>query len=524
VISTNVRRLGTYLLLGFAVVSASLAYWQVVDAPNLEARPDNPELISAVRSQPRGSIFDATDQLLASTTVTDELARRTYSDPHFTHVIGYASLRFGTTELERAWNDVLIGRGDPNPVRDLVSEILDRSPVPKDLTLTLDRRLQDAAGEALGGAPGAVVALDPRTGAVLAMVSSPTVDASALTADPDSAAGPMEQLQSDPARPLLPRAREGRYVPGSIIKVFTAAAALDSGAITPETTFADQPREETEGFVVSGFRITEHGLGGIQPGLWDLSPALQVSSNIYFAHVGLELGPERFLDYARRFGFCEPMAIGPAGRQLDVATSLVTPQGEESGCSAFGDDAELASAAFGQGRWFVTPVQMALLAATIANDGRMPDPFVVRSVRQQAGRTQPSGSPEPSEPPETVLEQFDGDGGRSVVSAETARQVRSAMVDAVHGELGRFFAGEGNVELYGVSGVRTAGKTGTAQLGGEQAPHSWFIGFAPAGPDAQPEIAIAVLVESGGPGSTGAAPLAGRLMAQWLQQRAGEGD
>ena len=512
-ISTNVRRLGTLLLLSFAVVSGALAYWQVVEARNLEPRPDNPEVINAVRSQPRGSIFDATGQLLASTTVTDALARRTYTDPHFTHVIGYASLRFGTTELERAWNDVLIGRGDPNPIRDLMSDIFARSPVPRDLTLTIDKRLQDAAGEALAGNPGAVVALDPRSGAILAMVSSPTFDATPLAADPESAAAPMEGLQADERRPLLPRAREGRYVPGSIIKVFTAAAALDSGTITPETTFENQPREEREGFVVSGFRITEHDMGGIQPALWDLSPALQVSSNIYFAHVGLELGAERFLEYARRFGFCQPMAVGPEGRRLDVATSYVTAEAEDGGCSPFSDDVELASAAFGQARWFVTPFQMALVAATIANDGRMPDPFVVRSIREHSDSGQPS---------ERVIDQFEGGSGRGVVSADTARQVRSVMVDAVHGELGRHFAGEGNVELYGVSGVRTAGKTGTAQLGGESAPHSWFIGFASAQPDAQPQIAIAVLVESGGSGATGAAPLAGRLMAQWLQQQSGE--
>ena len=132
----------------------------------------------------------------------------------------------------------------------------------------------------------------------------------------------MDVLRNDPAEPLLPRDRLGLYVPGSIMKVFTAAAGLDAGAITPETTFPDQPREEREGFVVNGFTIREHDLGGIEPALWPLSEALQVSSNIFFAHVGLELGAERFLEYARRFGFCAPGGIGPSDRALPVTHQL----------------------------------------------------------------------------------------------------------------------------------------------------------------------------------------------------------
>jgi peptidoglycan glycosyltransferase len=291
------------------------------------------------------------------------------------------------------------------------------------------------------------------------------------------------------------------------MKVFTAAAALDSGTITPSTTFEDQPRQESEGFVVDGFTISEHDLGGIQPALWALSEALQVSSNIFFAHVGLELGAETFLDYARRFGFCEPRQIGPPARALEVAPSYVT-QPVDGECGPFSGDVELASASFGQGSTAVTPVQMALLAAAIAGDGVMPHPYVVRDVRTHAEGDAPS---------ETVLERFTSPGGTRVVSSETARQVRAAMVDAVNGELGRAFAGQGDITLYGISDARSAGKTGTAQLGGEQAPHSWFIGFAPAQDEATPEIAIAVLVESGGSGSGRAAPIAGEVMAEWLR-------
>jgi penicillin-binding protein A len=507
VIATNVRRLGLYLMLSFAVVSGSVAWWQVLEAPQLAVRADNPEVIAARRSLPRGTIFDSAGHVLASSKVTDGLSLRSYADPAFTHVIGYASHRFGATGIERAYEDLLVGQTDPNPIRDLISDVLERQPQPRDLVLTINRQLQDFAAAELGGDAGAVVALDPSTGAVLAMVSTPTFDATAISGDPQQAQKPMNALRSDPSEPLLARARQGRYVPGSILKVLTAAAALDGGAITPGTTFRDQPRQETQGFRVSGFTIREHDLGGIQPALWPLSEALQVSSNIYFAHVGLELGPEAFLEYARRFGFCDPLEIGPPGRALSVAASYVTAR-DDGDCAPFSDDVELASAAFGQAATQVTPAQMAMLAAAIAGEGVMPHPFVVRDVRAHTDDGTLS---------DTVLETFGSSGGTRVVSSETARQTRAAMVDAVNGELGRLYAGQGDITLYGISNARSAGKTGTAQLGGEQAPHSWFIGFAPAEEGATPEIAIAVLVESGGSGSGRAAPIGGRVMAEWLR-------
>ena len=510
-IATNVRRLGLYLMLAFAVVSGSIAWWQVLEAPSLATRADNPEVIAARRSLPRGTIFDANGQVLASSQVVDGLSLRTYTDTAFTHVIGYSSLRFGSTGLERAFEDILVGQTDPNPIRDLVSDILARQPQPRDLTLTIDKQLQDFAASELGTDRGAVVALDPRTGAILALVSSPTFDATPISGDPDAAQAPMDALRDDPAEPLLSRARQGIYVPGSIMKVLTAAAALDAGVITPETTFESQPREEREGFVVDGFTILEHDLGGIEPDLWPLSEALQVSSNVFFAHVGLELGAESFVEYARRFGFCEPIQIGPESRALSVSASYVT-QAVEDDCSPFVDRVELASASFGQARTAVTPVQMALVAAAIAGDGVMPHPFVVRDVRAHT---------EDGAPSDEILDTLGSGGGTRVVSAGAAAQTRAAMVDAVNGDLGRLYAGQGDITLYGISNARSAGKTGTAQLGGAQAPHSWFIGFAPAQADATPEIAIAVLVESGGSGSDRAAPIAGRVMAEWLRLSGG---
>jgi peptidoglycan glycosyltransferase len=513
-IAVNVRRLAFYLVLSYAIVSGGLTWWQVIDAQTLAARPDNPEVIAARRSMPRGAIFDAQGRLLASSRVVDGISRRTYADPAFTHLLGYSSLRFGTTGLEHAWDDILSGRSDPNPLNDLVNDILARQPPPSDLTLTIDQRLQDFAAAQLGSDAGAIVALDPRSGAVLAMTSTPTFDATPISGDPDTAAQAKDRIEAQPGNALVDRARQGHYTPGSIMKVLTTAAALDSGAITPHTTFREQPRQETEGFVVDGFRVLEHDLSPVRPALWPLSEALQVSSNIYFAHVGLEVGAETFLDYARRFGFCSALTIGPASHALAVSPSYVTASADGD-CAPFSDRAELAQAAFGQGRVGVTPVQMALLATTIANDGLLPTPFVVRDARAHAPR--PARGPS-----DQVLETYPSGGATRVISAQTAAQVRSAMVDAVHGELGRLYAGAGSVANFGISGVMTAGKTGTAELGPDVPPHSWFIGFVPAEGSATPAIAIAVIVESGGSGSGRAAPIGGAVMAEWLKLQGGD--
>jgi penicillin-binding protein A len=506
----NIRRLAGYLLLSFVVVSGGLTWWQVADAQQLATRSDNPQVIAARRSALRGTIFDSRGVALATSRVISGLSRRTYLDPAFSHVIGYASLRFGTTGIEAAYDDLLTGRADTNPLNAVFDDILGRQPEPKDLTLTIDQRLQDFAARELSGVTGAVVAIDPRTGAILAMTSTPTFNATAISGDPDAASAPMAALQASPGKPLIDRARQGVYTPGSIMKIVTASAALDSGAITPSTTFPDQPREETSGFKVSGFTIREHDLGGLRPALWPLSDAIQVSSNIYFAHVGLEVGAERYLDYAKRFGFCAPIKIGSGGRSLSASASYVTRRATDGGCSPFRDRVELASAAFGQAQVNVTPLQMALVAATVANDGVMPDPYVVREIRAHAA--DPNGGPKGA-----LIESLNPSAGHRVISSQAASEVRQAMVDAVQGPLGRFYAGSGAVSLYGVSGVSTAGKTGTAQRSGNLAPHSWFIGFAPAQGGATPAIAVAVIVEGGGAGSGKAAPIGGQVMADWLK-------
>ena len=228
-----------------ALLAGAAGYWGVVEAPGLVRSPNDAAVIAAARTVPRGLIKDRTGKVLADNKkdANGELYR-VYAGRPISQVVGYASTTYGRAGLERAYDAELTGlAGDP--LSDAFAKFGADRYDPKDLTLSLSYDLQRAAVAALGKRRGAVVMLDPTTGEVLALASTPTYDASAI-ADPDTAKTTFEGLQADPTQPLLPRATLGRYVPGSVFKIVTAVAGLGSGAITPDTTFKQQPagREE----------------------------------------------------------------------------------------------------------------------------------------------------------------------------------------------------------------------------------------------------------------------------------------
>lgn len=326
--------------------------------------------------------------------------------------------------------------------------------------------------------------LDPRTGEVLALASTPTYAASAIS-NPATSQAAFEALQNDPGQPLLPRATLGRYVPGSVFKIVTAIAGLASGAITPETTYAKQPPAEKDGLLVEGFRIRDghHRVTGNRR--LDLVEATEVSCNIWYALTGLRTGGAELVDHAARLGFGSPIPF-----DLPTAASQVT-DGSGSAPGGFVDDVELANAAYGQAETFVTPLQMALVASTVANGGELMRPRLVTAMSGKGGTRQIGA--------QTLAH---------VMDPADAAAINRAMVAAVEGDLGRQFTTGAKVP-----GVTTAGKSGTAELGGRGEPHSWFIGFAPA---EAPTIAIAVIVEAAGRGAEVAAPIAGDLMALHL--------
>jgi penicillin-binding protein A len=483
-IGTTLSRVGLALAIAFGAIAGGAGYWQVLRSTDLSRAPDDAGVIAAARHVVRGVITDRDGKKLAwNATDKNGEPYRVYASPSLSGVIGYSATLWGTAGLERAWNAQLTGSASADPLYDLTRKFRANPADPQDLRTTLVLSLQQQAAKLLGSDKGAVVMLDPRNGEVLALVSSPTFDASAV-ADPATSKAAFAGLQADPTLPLLRRATQGTYVPGSVFKIVTSMAGLSSGAISTSTTFAQQPGAEKTGLLVDGFRIRDghHPSTGSTPLAYNR--AIEASCNIWFALAGLKIGGSQLADIAAELGFGAPLPF-----DLPTAASQVTGGGGDFG-GGFSDAVELANAAYGQAETLVTPLQMALVAATVANGGVLMQPHLVLSATGKAGTTT-----------------IDSQVWRRVVSAGVAQDINTAMVRAVNGSLGQFFTAGAQVP-----GMTVAGKSGTAELDPGANPHSWFIAFAPAG---NPQVAIAVIVENGGHGSARAAPIAGAMLRAW---------
>ena len=481
----TIGHVGLALTVAFAGLALGAGYWQVLRSPDMSREPDNPLVIAAARNVVRGTIVDRDGNVLASN-MRDANGEpyRVYGDRSFSTVIGYASRQFGTAGLERAWNSELTGVTNGNPIGDALRKFQTNPYDPQKLTLGISSALQQAAVKGLGSDRGAVVMIDPQTGEILALASTPTYDASAI-ANPATQDQGFAAVRDNKAKPLLTRATQGQYVPGSVFKIVTAIAGLGSGRITAGTTFPEQPRAEKDGLLVSGFRIHEHP--GVPAETFNLTTATEWSSNIWYALAGLRTGGDNLASFAARMGFGSPLSF-----DLPTASSQVTtPGGPDPG--GFSDQVELANASYGQAETLVTPLQMALVASTVANGGTLMKPHLVIATTGRDGtrRIDPA------------------EFGR-VIGPDEASAIAAAMQGAVESSIGRQFTTGAKVP-----GIPTAGKSGTAELGGSGAPHSWFIGFAPVD---HPRVAIAVIVERGGRGGARAAPLAGDLMTLFFKQ------
>ena len=336
--------------------------------------------------------------------------------------------------------------------------------------LGIDLKIQKAAADALGGRKGAIIALDPRTGAILASVSVPAYDANQVV-DPSKQDASFDQLSHDPNHALLNRAAQGLYPPGSIFKVVTGAAALENGFDPTKKLRVDDPYQADKSWGDYFVRSASHAHG-----LFDMSDGFRLSENIYFAQVGLQIGGAKLTDYAKRFG------IGSTPN-LDLPAA----KGQLSDSGSIDRPTLLADTSYGQGELLVSPLQMALIYATIANGGVMPTAHYATEVRDAEGHVVRQIAPGPQ---------------GQVISPATAKTLTTMLVGAVSGQGGFAFGAK-------IPGVNVAGKTGTAENRPGEAPHGWFVGFAPA---ENPTVVVAVIVENTPDGGVTAAPLGAAVM------------
>jgi peptidoglycan glycosyltransferase len=335
----NIRSLTVAISVAFFVTSLAVGYWTMVAAEELSGDAFNPRLVAASRDRPRGRIVDRTGRDLAVSVQQGGTFRRVYADRTLAQVTGYASFTYGAAGIEAAYAESLIGQDPADPLARWRARYLRDYGQPGVIVLGIDPAVQAAASAALGGRRGAVVALDPRSGAVIASVSLPNYEPT-LVSDPRQEDLAWRQATGNEERPLLDRARQGLYPPGSTFKIVTAAAALEGGLDPKARIWVDDPFRADPSWGDYAVRSATAAHGE-----FDLSLAFQRSENIYFAKIALQIGGARLAEQARRFGIGRaPSSDLPAARgQLSNSGSLERP-------------VLLADTAFGQGELLVSPV------------------------------------------------------------------------------------------------------------------------------------------------------------------------
>ncbi|MGL5828598.1 MAG: peptidoglycan D,D-transpeptidase FtsI family protein [Angustibacter sp.] len=458
--NTPIRKIAAITLMLFGSLLLSSTYLQFVQAGTLNEKPGNRRTLLENYSRKRGPIVLAGKQIVQSQPTDDQLKylRKYPEGPLYSHVTGYYSFVYGSgAGIERSSNSFLSGSGDQFFYRRVSDLLTGREREGASVELTINPAAQRAANSALGGQKGAVVALDPKTGAILALVSNPTYDPNLLSShDLAKVAANYKTLLNDPDDPLVNRAISGDlYPPGSTFKIVTAAAALSSGKYQPDTQVYGGKLLDLPQTTVNLPNSSNSACGANDR--VTLVRALEVSCNTAFGTIGLDLGAESLRSQSEKFGFGDDISV-----PMPVTSSRV-PKGM--------NPPQTAQAAIGQYDVRVTPLQVAMIAAGVANDGVVMRPYSIKNVR-----TSDLDILEKTQPQELTR----------AVSPEVAAQLQQMMQSVVD---------NGTGSAAKISGVTVGGKTGTAQQGGNRNPHVWFTAFAPVD---DPQIAVAVVVNDGG--------------------------
>jgi penicillin-binding protein A len=454
-----IRRLSFVVALLFSALLVSTTWIQFVSAKELDNRPGNRRTLLESYSRERGAILVGGLPVATSIASKDDLKYvRTYpSGKLYSQVTGFYSFTYDAGGgLEGAENPLLSGQSDKLFYRRVVDMVTGKAPSGASLELTINAKAQQAADKALGDQRGAVVALDPATGAILAMVSHPQYDPTTLSShNLDAVAASWKNLNEDPLKPMLNRAISELYPPGSTFKLVTAAAALSSGKFTEESQI---PGPATLDLPQTTATLPNDDHKPCGPGnMTSLTHALEISCNSAFGWLGLELGGDELRSQAAKFGFGDPLRVPMRVAPSRVPAELNKPQ--------------TAQAAIGQHDVRVTPLQMAMVSAAIANKGLVMSPYLIKDTRNSDL---------------DILDQHQPVELSQAISPDVAAALTRMMVTVVK-------SGTGTAAQ--IPGVVVAGKTGTAEQGADEAPHAWFTAFAPAD---NPKVAVAVLVEDGG--------------------------
>lgn len=464
--NSSIRKVALGLALAYLALFANLNVYQLARSEDLTADSRNRRNIIAEYGTRRGEIIARGNTVIARSVVSDSgqyKYRREYPMAElFGHITGYYSFFYGASGLERTYNATMLGK-EPRTSKNFVDSLLGREAAGNVLQLSIDPDLQELAKRKIGSQRGAAALIDSNTGAVLALYATPSYDPNPLSASPrhqSEIRDAWAKLADDARRPLTFRATAERYPPGSTFKIITTAAALELGKLSPNYSLPFRRRLDLPDTDRTLGNFGNSTCGG------SMRRALQVSCNTYFAQLGMTVGSAKMYEMASRFGLNAPMPF-------DIATAPSCLRADAlGGCSTEPlSRPHTAYSAIGQFDVRVTPLQMALVTATVGNGGYRLRPTLVQKVLDPEGK---------------VIRETEPQRSKRIYSAKTARALRSMMIDVVRLGTGRIVGfKEGRKGIIG-------GKTGTAQVGVEgKAPHVWFVAFAPG-------LAVAVVVENGG--------------------------
>ncbi|KOR24556.1 penicillin-binding protein 2 [Clostridium sp. L74] len=473
-ISNNIKKVLLVFLICFMGLITYITYFEIVVGPKIVDSSYNRRLWVKRNEVLRGTIYDRNMQpLTKSQRVNSELQNREYTGSSmFAHVLGYVNVKYGLTGLEKKYDKELMSTDIQD---DLTTFFKNKGKLEQkvghNLKTTLDYKIQKAAYDALGENKGAVVVLNPKTGEVLGMVSKPSYD-------PNKLDDIWASINKDKSIPLINRATAGLYPPGSTFKIVTALSTLENMSGVMNRTFQDNGSLDLGG----GYTLSNYG--GASYGGLDLRGAFVHSSNVIFGSLGLELGNSRLKSTAEKFYFNKEVPTDG----IDIESSkFPTLKSYERG--------SIAQSGIGQSSILVTPMEMALIGATVANDGVMMKPYLVKEVLSSKGE---------------LIRTIPPESNGEIVSKNNARILKDFMKGVVE---------EGSGRNASIEGIQVAGKTGTADhsdsISGKAAAHSWFVGFAPYD---NPQVAVAIIVENGGQGGIAAASIASQVMSTALSK------